>query len=68
MVAKHIYNTVSGAGNLCWQIRISTSTVTISKSVVSLLLSPVTGAAASNSLCRRSVSSWPQQRKDKDDS
>jgi hypothetical protein len=36
--------TVSGAGNLCWQIRISTCTVTISESVVSLLLTSVTGA------------------------
>ncbi len=37
-------NTVSGAGNLCCQIRISTCTATISESVVSLLLTPVTGA------------------------
>ncbi len=37
-------HTVRGAGNLCWQIRISTCTVTISESVVSLLLTPVTGA------------------------
>ncbi len=36
--------TVSGAGNLCWQIRISTCTVTILESVVSLLLTPVTGS------------------------
>jgi hypothetical protein len=35
---------VRGAGNLCWQIRISTCTVTISESVLSLLLTPVTGA------------------------
>jgi hypothetical protein len=37
-------HTVRGAGNPCWQIRISTCTVSISGSVDSLLLTPVTGA------------------------
>ncbi len=36
--------TVRGAGNPCWQIRISTCTVSISGSVDSLFLTPVTGA------------------------
>jgi hypothetical protein len=43
-------STVSRAGNLCWHIRISTCTVSISESVVSLLLSPVAGA------CRQQLS------------
>ncbi len=36
--------TVSGAGNPCWQNRISTCTVSISESVDSFLLTPDTGA------------------------
>ncbi len=37
-------HTVSGAGNPCWQNRISTCTVSISESVDSLLITPVSGA------------------------
>jgi hypothetical protein len=40
----HVSHTVSVAGNPCWQNRISTCTVSISESVDSLLLTPVTGA------------------------
>jgi len=40
----HVANTVPGAGDQCYQFRISTCTVFISESLVSPLLTPVTGA------------------------